>query len=82
MYSTFDNWEAEHMATMTVRMNEADAELVRKFAAFEGMTISDFARTAIMEKIEDVCDREELRTAVAADTGERFRIDQILDELS
>ena len=41
------------MTTMTVRMSNEDAELVRKFAAFEGVTISDFARTAILEKIED-----------------------------
>ncbi|WP_244311072.1 type II toxin-antitoxin system RelB family antitoxin [Corynebacterium hindlerae] len=81
-YSGFSNWEAEKMATMTVRMNDSDAELVRKFAAFEGMTISDFARTAIMEKIEDAYDLQELRSAIAEDTGERFSIDQILDELS
>lgn len=70
------------MATMTVRMNDHDAELVRKFATFEGMTISDFARTAIMEKIEDIYDLQELRSAIAEDSGERFSIDQILDELS
>lgn len=70
------------MATMTVRMNDHDAELVRKFATFEGMTISDFARTAIMEKIEDTYDLQELRSAIAEDSGERFSIDQILDELS
>lgn len=70
------------MATMTVRMNDHDAELVRKFATFEGMTISDFARTAIMEKIEDIYDLQELRSAIAEDSGKRFSIDQILDELS
>lgn len=69
------------MSTMTVRMSEQDAELVRKFAQFEGVTISDFARTAILEKIEDSYDLEELRQAIAQDTGERFSIDEILDEL-
>lgn len=70
------------MATMTVRMNEQDAELVRKFASFEGITISDFARTAILEKIEDCHDLQELREAIAQDSGERFSIDEILSELS
>lgn len=70
------------MATMTVRMNDKDAELVRKFAAFEGVTISDFARNAMMEKIEDAYDLQELRSAIAEDNGERFSIDQVLDELS
>ncbi len=69
------------MSTMTVRMNEQDAELVRKFAEFEGVTISDFARTAILEKIEDSYDLQELREAIAQDSGERHSIDDILTEL-
>lgn len=69
------------MATMTVRMSPEDAELVRKFAAFEGITISDFARSAMLEKIEDAYDLQELRKAIAEDDGERFSIDKILAEL-
>lgn len=69
------------MSTMTVRMNEQDAALVRKFAQFEGVTISDFVRTAILEKIEDSYDLQELREAIAQDSGERFSIDEILPEL-
>ena len=70
------------MATMTVRMNEEDAELVRRFAQFEGVTISDFARNANLEKIEDVYDLQELREAIAQDSGERFSIDDVVSELS
>lgn len=70
------------MATMTIRMSEDDATLVRKFADFEGLTISDFARNAILEKIEDAHDLEALRHAIAHDDGQRFTIDEILDELS
>jgi len=69
------------MPTMTIRMNEQDAELVRKFAQFAGVTISDFARAAILEKIEDSYDLQELREAIAHDSGERFSINEILDEL-
>ena len=69
------------MSTMTIRMSDADAALVRKFASFEGVTISDFARTAILEKIEDAYDLEQLRRAIAQDDGERFSIDDILEEL-
>lgn len=70
------------MATMTIRMNERDAELVRRFAQFEGVTISDFARNAILEKIEDAYDLQELREAIAQDSGERFSIDDVVSELS
>ncbi|EFK55380.1 DUF6290 family protein [Corynebacterium genitalium ATCC 33030] len=69
------------MATMTIRMNAEDAELVRKFASFSGVTISDFARSAILEKIEDTYDLQELREAIADDSGERFTIDDVLTEL-
>lgn len=70
------------MSTMTVRMSEEDAELVRKFAKFEGSTISDFVRAAILEKIEDSYDLQELREAIAQDSGERYSIDEILTELA
>ncbi|MCP1387454.1 DUF6290 family protein [Corynebacterium sp. TA-R-1] len=69
------------MATMTIRMDDRDAELVRRFASFEGITLSDFARNAILEKIEDAHDLQELRDAMAEDDGQRFTIQEILDEL-
>lgn len=69
------------MATMTIRMDDNDAELVRKYARFEGVTISDFARDAILEKISDAHDLQELRDAIAHDTGERYSLDEILADL-
>lgn len=69
------------MGIMTIRMSDEDAALVRKFAKFKGVTISDFARSAILEKIEDSYDLEELHRAMAEDDGQRFSIDDILDEL-
>ena len=69
------------MATMTIRMDDNDAELVRKYARFEGVTLSEFARNAILEKIEDAHDLRELRDAIAYDTGERYSVDDILADL-
>lgn len=57
------------MATMTIRMPDEDAELVRRFASFEGVTISAFARSAILEKIEDTHDLQALRQAIADEIG-------------
>ena len=70
------------MATMTIRMDDKDAELVRKYARFEGVTLSDFARNAIFEKIEDAHDLQELRETIAHDTGERYSLDDILADLN
>lgn len=69
------------MATMTLRVDDADAELVRRYAAFEGQSLSDFIRTAVMERIEDSQDLEALRRAIAEDDGRRFSHDEVLAEL-
>ena len=69
------------MSTMTMRLNDTDAAMVRKFAEFEGKTISDFIRDAVFEKIEDQEDLDVLRAAVAEDDGTRFSHEQVLAEL-
>lgn len=69
------------MTTMTVRMSDEDAELVRKYAGFEGTTISAFARKAMLEKIEDHADLQELRAAIEADDGQRLSLNDVLEEL-
>lgn len=69
------------MATMTMRIDDADAAIVRKYAKFEGKTISDFIRDAVFEKIEDQEDLETLRAAVAKDEGIRYSHVQVIEEL-
>lgn len=69
------------MSTMTMRVNDADASMIRKFAKFEGKTISDFIRDAVLEKIEDQEDLETLRNAISQDNGERYTHSQVLAEL-
>ncbi len=69
------------MATMTLRMDDVDADLVKKFAAFEGKSFSDFARDAILEKIEDYEDLQELRDAMSEDSGKRYSQNEVLAEL-
>lgn len=69
------------MPTMTIRLDETDAEVVRKYAEFEGKTISDFIRDAVFEKIEDQQDLATLREAIAVDDGVRYTHEQVLTEL-
>ena len=69
------------MATMTMRVDDADAAIVRKYAKFEGVTISDFIRDAVFSKIEDQEDLAALRAAIAEDDGTRYSHDQVLAEL-
>ncbi len=69
------------MSTMTMRIDDADAAIIRKYAKFEGKTISDFIRDAVFEKIEDQEDLETLRVAIAEDDGTRYSHEQVLKEL-
>lgn len=69
------------MATMTMRLDDADAKLVRAFAESEGKTISDFMRDAVLGRIEDEEDIELLRQAIEEDDGVRYTQGQILREL-
>ena len=69
------------MPTMTMRIDETDAAIVRKFAEFEGKTISDFVRDAVFERIEDQQDLATLREAIVVDNGVRHTHEQVLVEL-
>ena len=69
------------MPTMTMRLDETDAEVVRKYAEFEGKTISDFIRDAVFAKIEDQQDLATLREAIAVDDSVRYTHEQVLAEL-
>ncbi len=69
------------MPTMTMRLDETDAAIVRKFAEFEGKTISDFVRDAVFERIEDQQDLATLREAIVVDNGVRHTHEQVLVEL-
>lgn len=69
------------MTTMTLRLDEADAQVVRKYAKFEGKSISDFIRDAVFERIEDQEDLAALRAAVADDDGKRLSHAEVLSEL-
>ena len=69
------------MATMTVRLDDRDAAVVRRYAEFEGKSLSDFIRDAIFERIEDEQDLAELRAAIAEDDGVRYSHDEVLKEL-
>lgn len=51
------------MSTMTMRVDDVGADIIRKYAEFEGKTISGFIRDAVSEKIED---QEDLATPHAA----------------
>jgi len=69
------------MTTMTLRINQEDSELIKKFAATHDLSLSDFARQAMLEKIEDDYDIVELKKAMMADDGTRHTMAEVKKEL-
>ncbi len=44
--------------TISIRLNEEDAKLIKSYAKINKTTISEFVRKAVLEKIEDEYDLE------------------------
>ncbi len=44
------------MSTVSLRLNDKDDALIRKFAELHNMDLSSFIRQAVLEKIEDEYD--------------------------
>jgi uncharacterized protein (DUF1778 family) len=69
------------MTTMTLRINTEDSNLIKKFAETHDLSLSDFARQAMLEKIEDDYDLQALRKAMLEDDGTRYSLDDVKKEL-
>lgn len=52
--------------SISLRLTEEDAALVKKYAALHGVSLSDLFRQAVMEKIEDEYDLQAFEKAMAA----------------
>ncbi len=53
------------MATISLRLNDADTELVRSFAKLKNISVSELFREAVLERIEDEIDRRAFDKAMA-----------------
>lgn len=51
--------------TISLRLNEADAELFKKYAEMHGITMSELIRQSVIERIEDEYDLKAYEKAMA-----------------
>ena len=68
------------ISTISRRLNERDDELARKFAAIHNLSISELARNAVVEKIENEIDVELFDKAVA-ETKAVYTLDETKKKL-
>ena len=65
-------------ATLTIRLDEQDKRLISEYSKPQGMTLSEFDLTAMLERIEDEIDAADLERAIAEDDSERFSMDEVM----
>ena len=68
------------MTTTTIRIPEEDYKKVKSLAAFEGVSVSEFMRNAIMEQVEDTLDYE-AGINVLNEKNERVAREDVLKEV-
>ena len=69
--------------TISIRLNDADSMLIRKYADLNGMSVSELMRQAVMEKIVDELDLQAYEAALAefrADPA-TYTLDEVEKEL-
>lgn len=50
---------------ISLRLNDNDAALVKSYAKMHGLSVSEFARQAMLDRIEDEFDLADLNEAIA-----------------
>lgn len=68
------------MTTMTLRINDEDSKLIKNYIKLHGLSISEFARQSMLERIEDEYDLAVLRRAMAEDDGVRISHEDLMAE--
>ncbi len=53
------------MTTISLRLNDADSMLIKKYAEMNGISISDLVRQSVIEHIEDEMDLKAYEKAIA-----------------
>lgn len=57
--------DVNFMTTISLRLNDADSMLIKKYAEMNGISISDLVRQSVIEHIEDEMDLKAYEKATA-----------------
>lgn len=69
--------------TISVRLSDKDAELIKAYAKMNNISLSDLVRNAVMEKIEDEYDLECYKKAMKEykKNPRTYTMDEVKEEL-
>jgi uncharacterized protein (DUF1778 family) len=66
------------MTTLTIRLPADDKALIKAYADLHGISIAEFVRSSLLERIEDEFDLRELEAAIATSDGELIGHDELM----
>lgn len=69
--------------TLSLRLSDEDAMLIRKYAEMNGMTVSDVIRSSVIDRIEDEFDLKLYEKALANFKADpvTYTLDEVESEL-
>ena len=69
--------------TLSLRLSDEDATLIRRYADMNGMTVSDLVRRSVIERIEDEFDLKLYEKAMADFKADpvTYTLDEVESEL-
>ena len=69
--------------TISFRLNETEADMIKAYAKMQGMTVSELIRKIVMDHIEEKSDLQEYENASAEydKDPETFTLDDVIKEL-
>ena len=69
--------------TISIRMTDAETDMIKSYAQMHGKTVSEFMRQAAIERIEDELDLNAYNEAMAAyrENPKTYTLDEIEREL-
>ena len=69
--------------TVSIRLSESEAALIRKYAEMKNMTVTEFVRQTLLERIEDQNDISEYEAAMKEylDNPKTYSLDEAEREL-
>ena len=69
--------------TISLRLNNADSELVKAYAEMNGISVSELLRRSVMERIEDEFDLKAYEEAMAEyrKNPVTYSLEEVIEEL-
>ncbi len=64
---------------ISLRLNEADSQLIKSYASLKGISVSELVRSAVMERIEDEFDLKAYERAM--DEHQKNPVTYSLDDI-